>query len=82
MAAVPFQGFCFRKCEPMYCAMHNMKGQTMSRNVRRGRLGEVFSIMGDVIAAAAAVRTYRQPDAQTLRRLGIDPEQFGRIGLN
>jgi hypothetical protein len=54
----------------------------MSRNVKRGRLGEVFSIMGDVIAAAAAVRTYRQPDAQTLRRLGIDPDQFGRIGLN
>lgn len=54
----------------------------MPRNMKRGRLGEVFSIMGDVIAAAAAVRTHRQPDARTLRRLGIDPEQFGRIGLN
>ena len=54
----------------------------MSRNAKRGRLVEVFSIMGDVIAAAAAVRVHRRPDARTLRRLGIDPEQFGRIGLD
>jgi hypothetical protein len=54
----------------------------MSRNVRRSRLGEVFSLMGDAIAAASAVRMNRQPEEQTLRRLGIDPEQFGRIGRN
>jgi hypothetical protein len=26
------------------------------------------------------VRMNHQPEAQALRRLGIDPEQFGRIG--
>lgn len=82
MAALPFQGFFFRIREPIYCATHNTKGTTMSRNAKRGRLVEVFSIMGDVIAAAAAVRIHRRPDARTLRRLGIDPEQFGRIGLD
>jgi hypothetical protein len=52
----------------------------MPRNARPSRLGEIFSLMGDAIAAAAAVRMHRQPDAHTLRRLGIDPEQFARIG--
>lgn len=47
---------------------------------KRSAFGEIFSIMGDAIAAAAAVRAHRKPDAQTLRRLGIDPEQFGSIG--
>jgi hypothetical protein len=56
------------------------KEHDMSRNRKRSALGEVFSLMGDAIAAAAAVRAHRQPDAQTLRRLGIDPEQFGAIG--
>jgi hypothetical protein len=51
----------------------------MSRDPRRNRLGQVFSLMGDAIAAAAAVRMNRQPEAHTLLRLGIDPEQFGRI---
>ncbi len=52
----------------------------MSISKRRAGFGEVFSLIGDAIAAAAAVRDHRQPDAQTLRRLGIDPEQFRQIG--
>jgi hypothetical protein len=52
----------------------------MSRNKKRTGFGEVFSLIGDAVAAAAAVRTHRQPDAQTLRRLGIDPDQFNQIG--
>ncbi|TWG92395.1 hypothetical protein L598_000500000610 [Mesorhizobium sp. J18] len=51
----------------------------MPRIMKRSTLGMVFSLMGDAIAAAAAVRAHRQPDAQTLRRLGIDPEQFPKI---
>lgn len=52
----------------------------MSRNTRRTGFGEVLALIGDAVAAAAAVRAHRQPDALTLRRLGIDPEQFDRIG--
>ena len=54
----------------------------MSRNSKRNAFGEFFSLMGDAIAAAAAVRAHRRPDPHTLRRLGIDPEQFGTIGRN
>ena len=42
-------------------------------------LGEVLSVMGDAIAAAASVRQSRQPQAEHLVRLGIDPEQFREI---
>ena len=52
----------------------------MARNTRNRGLGRAFSIIGDVIATTAAVRAHRQPEARALRRLGIDPEQFARIG--
>jgi len=52
----------------------------MSNNQKRGRIGGVFAMLGDAISVAAAVRARRQPDAQSLRRLGIDPEQFAQIG--
>jgi len=52
----------------------------MARNTRNRSLGQVFSIIGDVITTAAAVRAHRQPEARALRRLGIDPEQFAGIG--
>lgn len=31
------------------------------------------------ISASAAVESGKQPDARTLRRLGIDPERFRQI---
>jgi hypothetical protein len=41
---------------------------------------EIITAMGDALAVAASVRQERQPDARNLRGLGIDPEQFRRIG--
>jgi hypothetical protein len=41
---------------------------------------EVLTIIGDALAAAASVRAGRQPEARHLRGLGIDPEQFRKIG--
>jgi hypothetical protein len=46
---------------------------------KRNAIFEAFSILGDAIATAAAVRNHRQPDANRLRNLGIDPEQFRQI---
>ena len=47
---------------------------------KRSTFGEIFAVIGDAFAVAAAVRQGRQPAAHHLRTLGIDPEQFGRIG--
>ena len=44
------------------------------------RILDIFDGIGAVFAAAGAVRNHRQPDARDLERLGIDPEQFARIG--
>lgn len=44
------------------------------------RLSSFFSIFGSAVAAGAAVERGAQPQGRDLRRLGIDPEQFGRIG--
>lgn len=52
----------------------------MSNNTRRSALSEILQIMGDALAAAAAVRQGRQPAAHNLRGFGIDPEQFRQIG--
>ena len=52
----------------------------MSNNSKRSAFSEVLQIMGDALAAAAAVRQGRQPAARNLRGLGIDPEQFRQIG--
>lgn len=47
---------------------------------KRNAFIEMFSIIGDAMATAAAVENRRQPDARHLRGLGIDPEQFRKIG--
>ena len=48
---------------------------------KRITFAEVFGIIGDALATAAAVRNGRQPNARNLRGLGIDPEQFRKIRL-
>ena len=47
---------------------------------KRSTFGEIFAVIGDALSVAAAVRQGRQPPAHHLRALGIDPEQFSRIG--
>ncbi|MGE0503721.1 MAG: hypothetical protein AB7I79_24185 [Rhizobiaceae bacterium] len=51
----------------------------MSTRTKPSFLGEVLSVMGDAIAAAAAVRQGRTPRSENLVRLGIDPDQFREI---
>ncbi len=51
----------------------------MTARTKISFLGEVLSVMGDAIAAAAAVRQHRTPRAENLVKLGIDPEQFREI---
>lgn len=43
-------------------------------------VGGFMDIVGSAIAASAAVEGGRRPEAGNLRRLGIEPRQFYRIG--
>ncbi len=44
------------------------------------RIGDIFGVIGSAIAVASASEAGRKPRARDLQRLGIDPDQFGRIG--
>lgn len=46
----------------------------------RSRFTDLFSAFGSAIAVSAAVERGARPESRDLRRLGIDPEQFGGIG--
>ncbi len=52
----------------------------MSKQIRRNRISSFFGLLGSAVAASAAVERRAQPKAHDLRSLGIDSEQFGRIG--
>ena len=52
----------------------------MSNTPIRSAFSEILQIWGDALATAAAVRQGRQPAERNLRGLGIDPEQYRRIG--
>ena len=55
----------------------------MSRLVLTGRhLRSLVVAFGAARAVSAAVAAHRQPSAQALRILGIDPDQFRTIRLN
>jgi hypothetical protein len=55
----------------------------MSRLVLTGRyLRSLAVAFGAARAVSAAVAAHRQPSAQALRILGIDPDQFRTIRLN
>jgi hypothetical protein len=53
----------------------------MSTTRTRTRLDELFTVIRDAIAIAAAVSERHQPKARNLRGLGIHPEQFRNIRL-
>ncbi|HHZ10269.1 MAG TPA: hypothetical protein GX405_15985 [Rhizobiales bacterium] len=52
----------------------------MSNNTKRSAFSEILQIMGDALAAAAAVRQSRQPAAHDLHGHGTDPERFRQTG--
>ena len=56
------------------------EGTIMSRLVLTGRyLRSLAAAFGAARAVSAAVAAHRQPSAQALRTLGIDPDQFRTI---
>jgi hypothetical protein len=50
------------------------------KHTRGGRIGRAFAIFGAAIAASAAVEGRRRPAARDLNALGIDAQEFNRIG--
>ncbi len=43
-------------------------------------IGGFFDTLGSAIAVSQAVEARKQPRAADLKRLGIDPAAFGKIG--
>jgi len=43
-------------------------------------LGDLFTAFGSAVAASRAVEAGRNPRADDLRKLGMDPAIFNRIG--
>ncbi|MBN9220600.1 MAG: hypothetical protein J0I79_21845 [Mesorhizobium sp.] len=43
-------------------------------------LGDLFTTFGNAVAASRAVEAGRKPRADDLRKLGMDPVVFNRIG--
>jgi hypothetical protein len=56
------------------------KGTEMKRRKYPARIGNFLDVLRCAAAAASATESGRQPRARDLRVLGIDPEQFRRIG--
>lgn len=52
----------------------------MTRKTTASRILGLFDDLGAAFAVAGAVRNHRQPERRHLERLGIDAEQFARIG--
>ncbi|HRP79249.1 MAG TPA: hypothetical protein PL183_09135 [Aquamicrobium sp.] len=49
------------------------------RTFARG-FSDFLDLAGSALAVSAAMHRYRQPSPADLKRLGIDPDQFRRIG--
>lgn len=45
----------------------------------RSRIGRIMMVLGDALAAASAASHGRQPHANNLRGLGIDPAHYRSI---
>ena len=58
------------------------KERIMSPRSTFSAIGGFVDMVGSAIAASAAVEGGRRPKAGDLRRLGIEPRQFYRIGRN
>ena len=51
----------------------------MSNQTRHSLVSEILTVIGDALASASAVQQGRQPKANNLRGLGIDPAEFRKI---
>lgn len=43
-------------------------------------IGDIFTTFGSAVAASRAVEAGRKPRADDLRKLGMDPAAFDKIG--
>jgi hypothetical protein len=59
--------------------MHNTRKQQMTIKAR-SRIAGTLRALAHAVAAAGAVESVRKPQKRDLLGLGIDPDQFGRIG--
>ncbi|WP_164754130.1 hypothetical protein [Mesorhizobium sp. M7A.F.Ca.US.008.03.1.1] len=53
---------------------------TMTNRKILSAIGELFTTFGSAVAASRAVEAGRKPRAGDLRKLGVDPAVFNRIG--
>jgi len=56
------------------------KVKTMSNRTVFSAIGDAFALFGSAVAASRAVEAGRKPRANDLRRLGMDPTAFDKIG--
>ena len=56
------------------------KVKTMNNRTVFSAIGDAFALFGSAVAASRAVEAGRKPRANDLRRLGMDPAIFNRIG--
>jgi hypothetical protein len=61
-------------------ARQHRKGMTMTNRKILSAIGDLFTTFGSAVAASRAVEAGRKPRADDLRRLGMDPAIFNRIG--
>ena len=52
----------------------------MSTRSAFATVGVFFDVFGSAVAASRAVEAHKTPRAADLRKLGIDPALFGKIG--
>ena len=52
----------------------------MSNRLMFSAIGGFFTAFGSAAAASHAVQAGRKPSARDLRRLGMDPSAFDKIG--
>lgn len=52
----------------------------MSNRRLLSAIGDIFTTFGSAVAASRAVEAGRKPRANDLRKLGMDPAAFDKIG--
>ena len=76
-----------QRCITIYVASHKdddtsqqRKDTTMTNRKILSAIGDLFTTFGSAVAASRSVEAGRRPRADDLRKLGMDPAVFNRIG--
>jgi hypothetical protein len=82
---MPSARYKFLRAHPIFAASHTdecalQKDTTMNTRSAFNRIGNAMRAFGSAVAASRAIESGLTPEARHLRRLGIDPKQFGEIG--